>query len=49
MTQQVVFKFPLDHLPIMLSSEVISHRLRPFCFFNVWCEHAELRSVVKEQ
>lgn len=45
----MVFKFSLDRLPITLSSEAISLGSRPFHFFNAWCDHLELRLVVKEE
>lgn len=47
--EQVAFKFFSDHLPILLSSGVISSGPCPFQFFNVWCDFSEFCLVVKEE
>lgn len=49
MVQQAVFKFSSEHLPIVLSSKVISHSLRLFCIFNAWSDNPNLRSVLEEE
>lgn len=48
-TQQTVFKFPCDHLPILLSSEMFSYSPKPFKLFNVWSDYLDLQSLVKEE
>lgn len=45
--QQALFKFSLDHLPIMLSSMIVSLGPKPCKVFNVWRDDPELYSVVK--
>lgn len=48
-SQYVVFKFSSDHLPIVLTLEVILGGPRPFHFFNNWCSFWEHRTVVKKE
>lgn len=45
----MIFKLASDHFLIVLSSAPIISSSWPFRFFNVWCEHPGLQSVVKEE
>lgn len=43
-----MFKFALDHLPIVLALKGLHLGPYPFWFLSVWCDHLELQRVVKD-
>lgn len=45
--QQTIFRFSLDHVPIVLASKGLLSGPRLFRFYNTWCEHPNFRIVVK--
>lgn len=45
----MVFKFSSNHLPIVLTSEVIPLGPQPFQFFKAWCDYSELHTIVKKE
>lgn len=46
MAKKALFRFVLDHIPIVLSLEEFSEGPRPLFFFNILCDSLDLRELV---
>lgn len=49
LVQQANFKFSSDHVSIVHALKVLSSAPQPFQFFNMWCDHPNLKTLVKEE